>query len=236
MDYFSGKLTLNDEDVERAINYFISRDLPRTTPIVEPVGYALIHAVFSINARGGTGGRAVDSFVEFLGENGRGESIADVHRVLGDKTPEFSADSIFRNRQRTSPHKHAILKSDAVLRMANALVERQIQEVDIRSDSAKLNVVVPDIMKIPGQRSGISFSLFLMRSGNFNHVKPDRRVQKFVRQLLGRPVSPHLAARLVKTAALRMSSMNSFEWVTPYHLDQVAFVGGERTIGTIGDK
>lgn len=101
-------------------------------------------------------------------------------------TIEDCADCLFENKQKTST-RNGILKADAVKRFATALQNEGVQTLsDIRTASAETILAIESAIKIiPGQKSGISFSYFLMLSGDDNHMKIDRWLLRFVGDALG---------------------------------------------------
>ena len=96
------------------------------------------------------------------------------------------ANHLFENKQKTSTT-NGILKADAVKRFATVLQSHGIQTLsDIRTASATtISAIESAIKTIPGQKSGISFSYFLMLSGDDNHMKIDRWLLRFVGDALG---------------------------------------------------
>ena len=108
------------------------------------------------------------------------ELILNISRYVN-----YGADALFRNKQKTST-KNGILKADAVYRFATVLAANGIQTLaDIRSaSSATIDRIEQQIKEIPGQKSGISFSYFLMLSGDNSHMKIDRWLLRFVGEAL----------------------------------------------------
>ena len=98
----------------------------------------------------------------------------------------FGAIDLFENEQKTST-KSGILKAEAVYRFARVLLDNEINTItDIRALSASdINSIEKQIKEIPGQKSGISFSYFLMLCGNEDHMKIDRWLLRFVGEALG---------------------------------------------------
>lgn len=92
-----------------------------------------------------------------------------------------SENELFGNNQKTST-KNGILKSKAVFMFAKVLAANGIQTIsDIRNTSFTcLDTIEAQIRKIAGQKSGISFSYFLMLSGDDEHMKIDRWLLRFV--------------------------------------------------------
>jgi hypothetical protein len=66
-------------------------------------------------------------------------------------------------------------------------------------------------MKVPGQRSGISWRYFLILN-RIEEVKPDRMVQRFVERAMGSELGINEVAVLVAAAAAQVGQ-------TPRHVD-----------------
>ncbi len=151
----------------------------------------VIDSVFSIGARYTSTRRTVQDFcTAFIPHKGRvspppaiqsdAYTISQfLHDVGG--LPNYGASNLYHNKQRTST-KGGILKAEAVYRFAKALQEEKIERLaDVRDASpAQLLRIEEKVREIPGQKSGISFSYFLMLSGNDNHMKIDRWLLRFV--------------------------------------------------------
>lgn len=119
----------------------------------------------------------------------------------------------FENKQRTST-KSGILKSDAVLRESQVLAEHGVWTVhDLRSKSSRgeLRDIETAWRSVPGQKSGVSWSYFLMLArvlpdadSGLAGVKPDRMIKRYVGGALGQSESTihdRKAAALVRSAA-----------------------------------
>lgn len=106
--------------------------------------------------------------------------------VFHNAREDFGAETLFENKQKTST-KNGILKAEAVYRFATVLAANGIQTIgDIRTASMEtIDLIERQIKEIPGQRSGISFSYFLMLSGDDNNMKIDRWLLRFVGDALG---------------------------------------------------
>ena len=109
-----------------------------------------------------------------------------VSNIAQYSNEDFGAVSLFKNRRRTSS-RNGILKAEAIYRFATILSINGIQTInDIRiASNATIDAIESQIRTIPGQGSGISFSYFLMLSGDDNHMKIDRWLLRFVGDALG---------------------------------------------------
>jgi hypothetical protein len=178
----------------------------------------VIDAVFSIGVRYEGVKNVVARYREHarMGvPNGRdSEPLTALITRMNENGPEWFAENVFRNRQRTST-RSGILKSDAVLRFARVLAAHGVSHRDVLS-LADLEAIENAVRRIPGQRSGISFQYFLMLAGDDDLIKPDRMIQRFLTSAIGRfvrvddcrqliigalsflrPDHPHLTPRLL---------------------------------------
>lgn len=128
------------------------------------------------------------------------------------------------NRQRTSS-RSGILKAEAVHRFASVLLSAGINEPSDLRDAAKLKKAEALVKQIPGQGTGITFTYFLMLSGEEKFVKSDTHIRRFVSHALGIPwsnlVSPDRAAGLLSEVARRFAV--NFPGLTPAKLDHAGW-------------
>lgn len=186
----------------------------------------VIDAVFSIGVRYESVQRTVRNWCEaqdpkweLHGRPGKSppHQMDEFVAVLSKHGTRSLAESIFKNRQRTST-RSGILKAEAVFRFAKTLLEGGIMTLGDTEDDARNERVAKKIEQIEGQRSGISFDYFLMLAGSDDFVKADRMICRFVSAALKREnVIPQQARLLVKEAATQLKS--HFPLVTPRLLD-----------------
>jgi len=167
----------------------------------------VISVVFSINARYPTELNTVNSYCSYVGYENKGwerhrcseellpisrqESISHMLSVLEESLSYhssekfgFSAENIFKNKQRTSSQ-NGILKAEAVYLFASALKKLNIEyyqdlQLNLVSDIER-TIFQNSIKLIPGHRSGISINYFYMLSGDEWHIKPDRHIINFIK-------------------------------------------------------
>ena len=186
-------------------------DAPPTDAAYEYASVPLcgIDAVFSIGVRYESTERTVTDFCRRYGwqRDGRGttteRTISDFLRILQpyENRWEQMADSVFRNRQRTST-RSGILKAEATYRFARTLQQYAIKTFADVLKSGLRNDVRQAIKGIPGQRSGLSYAYFLILAGNQDGVKADRMVTRYVANALGlRNIAPEPAEELVRKAS-----------------------------------
>lgn len=133
-------------------------------------------------------------------------------------------EALFANRQRTSS-RSGILKAEAVHRFASALLTSGINQPGDLRDSAKLKKAETLVKKIPGQGTGITFTYFLMLSGEGQFVKSDTHIRRFVSDALDTPwsnlVLADRAAGLLSEAARRFAV--NLPGLTPAKLDHAVW-------------
>jgi hypothetical protein len=218
-------------EIERLVTY-IRRTLTdlNTPPSGAAYEYAsvplcVIDAVFSIGVRYESTERTVTDFCRRYGwqRDGRGttteHTISDFLRILQpfENRWEQMADTVFRNRQRTST-RSGILKAEAVYRFSKTLQQFGIETFADVLKSGLRNDLRQAIKAIPGQGSGLSYAYSLMLAGNENGVKADRMVTRFVADALSvRNVPPARAEELVRQASSVLRT--DFPKLVPSSLD-----------------
>lgn len=169
----------------------------------------VIDAVFSIGVQYTAVKNVVRnycSYYELRRYNREQDSQGDTHTIsqlvehITDMGIQKSADIIFKNHQRTSA-RNGILKAEAVLQFAKVLQRNGIESImDFRSKGLSENAV-KEILKIPGQKSGLSLRYFCMLAGDDTQAKPDRHVLRFINQITGKNFSVQQAYEMLSGAA-----------------------------------
>jgi hypothetical protein len=136
----------------------------------------------------------------YRGDGGSEQSVEQFVELLDGRDFDDLATSVFCNRQRTSS-RAGILKAEAVYRFAKVLHDFEVNTFGDTEDTSRNDRVEQAIRKIPGQKSGISFSYFLMLAGSEGFVKADRMICRFVAEAMRQPATPAIAQRLVLDAA-----------------------------------
>lgn len=187
----------------------------------------VVDAVFSIGVRYTSTQKVVENFCAHTGwtrfagsrdSRGKGEQgISDLISIYLEIGAEAMADRVYQNRQRTSS-RSGILKSEAVLLFCQALTDAGINHFT-DFDLERRAYAEAIILGLPGQSSGIAFDYFMMLSGDDNLIKPDRMVQRYVRNALSLTAipQPRQAAILVQLAAKELRR-RGLPW-TPLSLD-----------------
>ena len=141
--------------------------------------------------------------------------VSDFLNKFNDYSNEKLAKEIFRNSQRTSS-RSGILKSQAVVEFLRILKR---YEIDTFQDLMKSNNDFKnDILKIKGQKSGISLQYFYMLAGSEELIKPDRMIIRFLEANLNRKVSFIESLEIIKSTCQELKTEYSIE-ITPRELD-----------------
>jgi hypothetical protein len=123
------------------------------------------------------------------GSNTYEYTISEFLRLLRLHSPDYRAEHIFGNRQRTSA-RSGVLKAEAVERFSDALSKSGIERLGDTEDPEVNRKAEVMIRTIPGHKSGISFEYFLMLAGSDNFVKADRMICRFIAEATGMPQTP----------------------------------------------
>lgn len=155
--------------------------------------FCVIDAVFSMGTHYSSAEKAVKNYAEkynlsrYNTENPQTEHcISDfIHNcdTVGDF--ELLAETVFRNRQRTSST-NGMLKAEACYDVAKVLKEHNIETfTDFQNMSAETEKqVVAEIKQVKGQGSGIMIDYLFMLAGDENKFKPDRHLLSFISDTL----------------------------------------------------
>lgn len=189
--------TLNLENAELSSSYYYD-SLPQ----------CVIDAVFSIGVKYTSTTNVVKSYCAYYGlrvhnrdhdQKGNKHTISQLIDHITSTGVRKSADVIFQNHQRTST-RNGILKADAVLRFARVLQKYGVETLaDMLSKGLPLQAEV-EIMRIPGQKSGLSLRYLYMLSGDDSQSKPDRHVMRFLKEHTGQDYSIQQAQDLLAEA------------------------------------
>ncbi|OYX83423.1 MAG: hypothetical protein B7Y83_11470 [Flavobacteriales bacterium 32-34-25] len=141
-------------------------------------------------------------------------SVTDFINTFGKTDFEELANSIFKNRQRTSS-KSGILKAEAVVLFLNELSNEGINYFqDLENISTSFET---KIKQIRGQKSGISLQYFYMLAGNDRLIKPDRMVVRYIESILKVPISIKDCQNILEQTSLKLEEYGFY--ISPRKLD-----------------
>lgn len=176
---------------------------------------ALIDAIYSINAHYESVHRTVLRYANYAHltpyrlsadrwpDRAEQQALSAFVDFLDATGPEYAAEQIFQNRQRTSS-RNGILKAAAVQEAEHLLATYGVsyfQDIPTVMDSPAF---VHAFRSIQGQGSGTSLTYFWMLTGSDGLAKPDRQILRALSRIVGRPVtlSEEATALLQKTVQI----------------------------------
>lgn len=224
---------MNKDDINLVINYsntVLSLGEARLSNsyFYQSLPLCVIDSVFSIGVRYEGVERTVKGYCDFYGlnrfrsdkhslpEKVNQESISDFCVKFEKLGEEKMASSVFCNRQRTST-KNGILKSRASYEFACVLKAHGVeffQNVEVVLNNESFS---NDILKIPGQKSGIALKYFLMLAGSDDLIKPDRMIISYLERILKRKVNNTEAQNILVKASENIKLI--YNNITPRLLD-----------------
>jgi len=147
---------------------------------------SVIDSVFSIGVKYESTIKVVQRFAKYVGINIEKDeyTLEEFLDRFNDYSYEKLANEVFVNRQRTSS-RNGILKAKAVVHYINILYSNGINTADDLLNFKEIDRIRKEIMNIPGQKSGVSFSYIMMLSGDTSLFKPDRHIYNFFENYLG---------------------------------------------------
>lgn len=229
-------------DVNRVAEYCrttldITNGVPNDEPPYSNIPLCVIDAVFSIGVRYTSTQKVVQLFCDHFDiaaaantyplEQSSQLSVSDVLKMYDDHGIGGMTD-IYRNRQRTSTV-NGILKSEAVQLFCQTLHRfgaNYLQDIDLVFENPAFEA---RIKEIPGQSSGISLRYFYMLIGSDDYVKPDRMLQRFTENAIGRNLDLDDIVELIVKACAVLKADNPS--LTPKSLDHIIW-NFQRSLGS----
>lgn len=187
----------------------------------QSVPLCAIDAIYSIGVRYEGVVNVVERYKAYW--RARGTNADSQAHCTHDFLDEFAestdlADSLFDNRQRTSP-RGGILKADAVVQLLEVLGSPpfDIQTTQQLRDHFNDEDLDGAIRAVRGQSSGISAKYLFLLAGVDDAVKPDRMIVRFVSSAVARRVTPMDAQELLIAASRDLRAQ--YPKLTPRVLD-----------------
>lgn len=188
--------------------------------------FCVIDSIFSIGVRYETVKKTVNNFCVYnelqtfrtdtnsLPSINSQYSVSDFLNKFGKTDYQDLANSVFKNRQRTSST-NGILKAEAVICFLKELLNDGInyfQDLDKITDGFENR-----IKQIKGQKSGISLQYFFMLAGNDNLIKPDRMVIRFIESIVNEAISQEDCQEILNRVSENLISQGTK--ISPRELD-----------------
>ena len=133
-------------------------------------------------------------------------TVADLIAQIEEVGSERFARDVLRNVRPTSPHKSAVLRSEAALRMAHVLDAHGISVLqDIQGRSADVGLRRA-LRAVPGQGPSTGVANLFMLAGDTDLIKFDRMVKRFLERVLDRRVTARDAQALLSDVSTRLGT------------------------------
>lgn len=145
-------------------------------------------------------------------------TVSDLLRQIGEH--QDPRETLFNNRGFANPRAqepNRVSKSDLVCQFSEVLKKNEIetfQDLVKYSDPDALDI---RLCALPALNSGIAVRYFRMLSGDKNQVKPDRMIQRFIRDGIGQNLDANAAATLIQETCRILKTQ--FPSLTPRLLD-----------------
>lgn len=222
---------ISNPDIQNFISFCIFKLNFSNLTLVEEYGYhnlplCIIDAVFSIGVNYASTENTVKRFCDYFGVTRlRDKELAPISEQLsvseflqlhiGLTLPEM-AEKVYQNKQRTST-RNGILKAEAVYHFTKVVQSfgvEYLQDVGMILGDALFE---GEIVKIPGQASGLSTRYFYMLAGDENFIKPDRMIRRFIYSAIQRELSLNECQELLVSAHAEL--VKEYPLLTPRSLD-----------------
>lgn len=155
----------------------------------------ILDAVFSIGVRYSSTENTVKRYCDYykiprlrettqaFPEENIQHGVSEFRKNIESNGFDKFASMILCNRQRTSAQ-NGILKAEAVYRWAVIFEKYGIETFQDLISKGLCKEAKEEILKIPGQKSGISLNYFFMLSGEDSLCKPDRHILSYLSEVL----------------------------------------------------
>jgi hypothetical protein len=179
--------------------------------LLESVAQCVLNALYSTGNRSEAVVRVLDRYRRRRSDagadpdrDGPAELLREIESCGG---PEGFADALsnhWRAWQRTTaPYKTQVIYEAAQLLVAGSVCDRSDLEVALR-DEAVHQQLKKGWLRLPGQRSGLTWRFFVMNAG-MPGIKADRMITRWTSRAVEREVTPSEAERILNAAAERLS-------------------------------
>lgn len=196
------------------------------------VGLCAFDAVFSIRSKyDSVVSPLIDNFCTLLDiprqapnphtvPNAEGQvTISVICNKLRDYTPQSLADAL-HNHQRTSS-RGGVLKTEAFLRYLDVFQQFEVNTYQDVNRLAEKNPAFEHALRnIRGQNVAVDY--FFMLAGDEDGVKVDTHLRNFVRDAVGRDLTPEQIQDLFREAVVHYRQ-NGYPDMTSRHLDHIVW-------------
>jgi hypothetical protein len=189
----NAKSPLNQREIQLLVDHCRAKLDLLSLKLPDEYGYTslplcIIDAVFSIGVTYISTANTVNRFRAYANKRFPQTSelsVSEFAQLYEENTIEFMTNEVYNNRQRTSSV-NGILKSEAALRVARALLDHNADTLSDFISLVDIDSFENAFRQIPGQRSGVSLRYLYMLTGSVDQIKPDRMILRFINAAIGR--------------------------------------------------
>jgi hypothetical protein len=129
------------------------------------------------------------------------KKISDLINVINEhKNP---CQTLFNNRGYANPSAQnvpKVQKADLVHKFAGVLKRHQIETFQDLASYGDPDALDTELCALPALTSGVGVRYFRMLSGDENQVKPDRMIQRFIRDAIGKTLDVNTCVTVIQSA------------------------------------
>ena len=192
--------------------------------------FCIIDAVFSLGVRYGQVENVIRNVAKvadwnIFRSNGSNFLSANQQKNISDLLSEINkhknpCQTLFNNRGYANPSAQnvpKVQKADLVHKFAGVLKRHQIETFQDLASYGDPDALDAALCALPALTSGVGVRYFRMLSGDENQVKPDRMIQRFIRDAIGKNLDANACVTIIQGACQILNAKGSP--LTPRLLD-----------------
>jgi hypothetical protein len=190
----------------------------------------IIDAVFSLGVRYGQVENVIRNVAKvtdwnIFRPNGSNFLSACQQKKISDLINEINehenpCQTLFNNRGYANPSAQnvpKVQKADLVHKFAGVLKRYQIETFQDLASYGDPDALDAELCALPALTSGVGVRYFRMLSGDENQVKPDRMIQRFIKDTIGKNLDVNTCVTLIQSACQMLKA--KYSALTPRLLD-----------------
>ena len=192
--------------------------------------FCIIDAVFSLGVRYGQVENVIRNAAKVTDWNifrSNGSSFLSPHqqKKISDLLNEINehknpCQTLFNNRGYANPSARnvpKVQKADLVHKFVGVLKRHEIETFQDLASYGNPDALDAELCALPALTSGVGVRYFRMLSGDENQVKPDRMIQRFIRDAIGKNLDANACVTVIQSACQIIKA--KYSSLTPRLLD-----------------
>ena len=192
--------------------------------------FCIIDAVFSLGVRYGQVENVIRNVAKvadwnIFRSNGSNFLSANQQKNISDLLSEINkhknpCQTLFNNRGYANPSARNVTKvqkADLVHKFAGVLKKHEIETFQDLASYGNPDALDAALCALPALTSGVGVRYFRMLSGDENQVKPDRMIQRFIKDAIGKNLDVNTCVTLIQSACQMLKA--KYSALTPRLLD-----------------